>query len=250
MARALAAAGASVAVSARSRNEIEAVAGRISKAGGRAEAIPVDVTDEQAVATMVTEAESRLGPPTLLVANAGRWRQVGPLAESDAGEWWRDVEVSLRGTFLTARAVIPGMVGRGLGRIVIVSSYAGIEARPFSTAYASAKAALLRLTDSLEAELTGSGVHAFAITPGFVRTELIESVAASEAAHRYLPGLARRDDALGPEEAARLVVDIASGRLDRLAGRFLHVLDDVDDLLRRIDEVTVDDLYTLRLRRS
>lgn len=245
----LAGAGASVAVSARSGGEIESVAAGIAAAGGRAVAIPSDVTDEAAVAALVSETERRLGPPTLLVSNAGSWRHVGPLAEADPADWWGDVESSLKGAFLSIRAVLPGMLARRLGRIVTVSSYAAIAPRPYSTAYASAKAAVLRLTDSLAAELAGTGVLAFAITPGFVRTELVASVATSEAGRRYLPDLAVRDDALEPERAGRLVVDIASGRLDALSGRFLHVLDDVDDLLRRVDEIAVSDLYSLRLRR-
>ena len=116
------------------------------------------------------------------------------------------------------------------------------------TAYASSKAAVLRFTDSLAAEIEGSGVLAFCITPGFVRTQLVERVAASDEGRRSLPQLGEREDALEPERAARLVADIASGRLDALSGRFLHVLDDIDDLLRRVDEITEHDLYVLRLR--
>lgn len=249
IAQVLAAAGASVAVSARSRDAIETAVEGITRAGGRAVAIAADVTDEVAVAALVAETERRLGPPTLLVANAGSWRHVGPLADADPADWWGDVEVSLKGTFLAVRAVLPGMLGRRLGRIVAVSSYAAIAPRPYATAYASAKVAVLRLTDSLAAELAGSGVLAFAITPGFVRTELVESVAASETGRRYLPDLAGRGDAVEPERAGRLVADIASGRLDALAGRFLHVLDDVDDLLRHADEIAAEDLYALRLRK-
>jgi NAD(P)-dependent dehydrogenase (short-subunit alcohol dehydrogenase family) len=245
----LAAAGAAVAVSARSRDEIEAVADSIVRAGGRAAAIAADVTNPEEVNSLVAETETRLGAPTLLVSNAGTWRHVGPLADADPEDWWGDVEVSLKGTFLCARAVLPGMLARSRGRIVAISSFAAIAPRPYTTAYASAKAAVLRVIDSLAAELEGTGVRAFAITPGFVRTELVESVAASEAGRRYLPELADRQDALEPERAGQLVVEIASGRLDPLAGRFLHVLDDVDELLARADEIAEQDLYTLRLGR-
>ena len=189
-----------------------------------------------------------LGPPALLVNAAGAWTQVGPVEGADPEAWWRDVEVTLRGTFLCTRAVIPSMTSLGRGRIVNVASQAAVVARPYATAYASAKAAVLRFTDSLAAELEGRGVHAFAISPGFVRTRLIEELAASEAGRKYLPQLATRGDALEPERAGRLVVEIATGRLDPLAGRYLHVLDDVDDLLRRSTEIAERDLYTLRLR--
>jgi NAD(P)-dependent dehydrogenase (short-subunit alcohol dehydrogenase family) len=244
----LARAGAHVALVARSADELDQVAHAIKADKGRAVAFPGDVTDERTVEALVHDVVQTVGPPTLLVNNAGSWAQVGPVAESDPTTWWRDVEVSLKGTYLCSRAVLPGMLERSNGRIVMVASYAAITASPFMTAYACAKTAVIRFTDSLAAELESSGVRVFCISPGLVRTALVEKVARSEEGRRFLPRLSTRDDELEPERAARLVVDIASGRLDPLAGRFLHVLDDVDDLLDRADELARHDLYSLRLR--
>jgi NAD(P)-dependent dehydrogenase (short-subunit alcohol dehydrogenase family) len=249
IAESLAAAGALVALAARSRAELDEAVGEIVLAGGRALAIPADVTDESEVASLFSQVESQLGPPTLLVNNAGTWHHAGPLEEADLGSWWGDVEVCLKGTFLCTRAVLPGMRKVGRGRIVNVSSYAGIAPRPYATAYAAAKAAVLRLTDSLAAELDGTGVVAFAITPGFVRTAMVDRIANSEQGRRFLPELGERSDSIAPAEAGRLVVDIASGRLDGLPGRFFHVLDDVDQLLAHRDEIIERDLYSLGLRR-
>ncbi len=249
IAEALASAGASVALAARSGEEIEAVRAAVEAGGGRAVAVPADVTDEPAVGALVAETIRTLGSPTLLVSNAGSWQSVGPLAEADAERWWRDVEVNVKGPFLCARAVLPSMCERGGGRIVNVSSYAAIVPQPYATAYAASKAAVLSLTESLAAEVAGRGVRVFAISPGFVRTRMVADVIESEAGRRYVPEIAARQDAVEPERAGALVVDIASGRLDPLAGRFLHVQDDVDDLLGRADEIRAGDLYTLRLRR-
>jgi NAD(P)-dependent dehydrogenase (short-subunit alcohol dehydrogenase family) len=249
IAEALAAAGAAVAVASRSERELAEVVGSVRSARGTAIAVVADVTDPAAAEALVAETSDRLGDPTLLVNNAGTWHQVGPLEEAEPAVWWRDVEVSLKGAFLCTRSVLPGMRARGAGRIVNVSSYAAVAPRPFTTAYASAKAALVRLTDSLNAELAGSGVTAFAVTPGFVATALVTEVATSEQGRRFLPQLADRTDAIDPAEAGRLVVEIASGKLDALAGRFIHVLDDVDELLRRAEEVADRDLYALRMRR-
>jgi NAD(P)-dependent dehydrogenase (short-subunit alcohol dehydrogenase family) len=248
IAEGLAAAGAAVAVAARSEDEIDEVAAAIGAGGGRAEALRTDVTDGAIVDTLVRETETRLGPPTLLVNNAGTWRHIGPLASANADDWWEDVEVSVKGTFLCTRAVLPGMLERGSGRIVNVASYAAAEPRPYATAYATAKAAVLRLTDSLAAELDAQGVLVFAVTPGFVRTRLVDDAASSRAGRTYLPELETRGDALDPQHAARLVVEIASGRLDPLAGRLLHVLEDLDALLLRADEIRAGGFYTLRLR--
>jgi NAD(P)-dependent dehydrogenase (short-subunit alcohol dehydrogenase family) len=244
----LAHAGAAVALASRSGEEIEEVAALIEQSGGRAIAIPADVTQQRSVDDLVSKVARTFGPPSLLVNNAGSWRHVGPVAECDPEEWWTDMEVNVKGTLLCTRAVLPAMLAARAGRIVNVSSYAGISASPYLTAYASAKAAVLRLTDSLDAELDGSGVRAFAISPGFVRTALVQRVAESDVGMRFLPHLRERADAVPPERAAELVVEIASGRLDALAGRFLHVLDDVDELVARSAEIAQSDLYVLRLR--
>jgi NAD(P)-dependent dehydrogenase (short-subunit alcohol dehydrogenase family) len=221
----LAAAGADVAVVARTQAEVEAAAAAIGAVGVRALALAGDVTDEAGVARLVARVDAELGPVTLLVNNAGTWREAGPVETSDPDRWWGDVEVSLRGTYLCTRAVLPGMLARGCGRIVNVSSRAGTVPRPNASGYAAAKAAVLSFTQSVAAETAPHGVSVFAISPGFVRTGLIAGVAPS------LPELAAREDDLDPALAARLVVDIAGGRLDALSGRFLHVLDDVDELL-------------------
>jgi len=248
IAQALADSGVAVTLVARSENEVKSAAAAIEEAGGPVLAHPADVTDDRAVADMVAHTTAQLGPPTLLVNAAGTWTQVGPVESADPGAWWSDVEVSLKGTFLCTRAVLPSMTSRGSGRIVNIASHAAVRPRPYATAYASAKAAVLRFTDSLAEELNGRGVHSFAISPGFVRTKLIEDLAASESARTYLPELATRRDAVEPGRAGRLVVEIATGRLDPLAGRYLHVLDDIEDLLRNSKEIAERDLYTLRLR--
>ena len=226
VAEGLAAAGASVALVARTESEIEAVAAGIG--AERALAVPADVTAAADVDRLVARVRDELGPATLLVNNAGAWGSVGPVEEADAAVWWNDVEVSLKGTFLCTRAVLPAMLARGSGRIVNVASRAGTVPRPRASGYAAAKAAVLSFTQSVAVEVEPRGLKVFAISPGFVRTALIDGVAAS------LPELADRDDDLPPELAARLVVDIASGRLDALSGSFLHVLDDLDELLAAV----------------
>jgi NAD(P)-dependent dehydrogenase (short-subunit alcohol dehydrogenase family) len=245
VAEALGARGAAVAVAARTREEVEAVAAGLP----RAIAVPTDVIRAEEVERLVERTQSELGQPTLLVAGAGTWDHAGPAWEGDADAWWRDVEVALRGAYLCARAVLPGMVERGEGRIVVVSSYAANAPRPWSSGYASGRAALLRFVDSLAGEVADGGVAVFAVTPGFVRTELVESVIRSDAGRRYLPELGARTDALAPELAGALVAELATGRADALTGRFLHVLDDLDDLVARADEISRDDLYALRFRR-
>ena len=161
IARELAAAGAAVAVMARSENELANTVATIVAAGGRAIAVRADVTDRAAVDAAVQEAERGLGPVDLLVNNAAQARALGEVWQVDPEEWWRDVEVNVRGPFLCARAVLPGMVTRQRGRIINVTSGAGARPGPGMSGYAVSKAGLMRLSDSLAAEVAGSGVSVF-----------------------------------------------------------------------------------------
>jgi NAD(P)-dependent dehydrogenase (short-subunit alcohol dehydrogenase family) len=247
----LAAAGAAVALLARSADQLEEVAGSIRAAGGRSLAVPVDVTREGRVRRAFARVERELGAPSLLVNNAATLSAIGPTWEVDPDAWWRDVEVTLRGSLLCSRAVLPGMVARGEGRIVNVTSLYGARPSPYVTSYACAKAALFRLTEGLAAEAGPHGVKVFAISPGWVRTEMTEALTGSEAGRRWLPEVAAlpEESWVGPERAAELVAFLASGRGDALSGRYLYALDDPEELVRRAAEIERDDLYVLRLRR-
>jgi NAD(P)-dependent dehydrogenase (short-subunit alcohol dehydrogenase family) len=170
MALALAQAGTAIAVVARSEDQLTETVAHIEGAGGSAIALPADVTDQQAVERMVAETERQLGPVDLLVNNAGGAGQVGPLWEVEPDEWWRCVEVNLRGPFLCARAVVPGMIARQRGRVIITSSLAATAPWPYMSAYAISKAAVTRLGENLAVETQAHGISVFAVHPGSVRT--------------------------------------------------------------------------------
>jgi len=250
-AAALAAAGASVAVLARSADQLAGTVAALEAAGGRAAAYPADVTDPAAVARAVAAAERELGPVDVLVNNAGVGTPIGPAWQVDPDAWWRSLEVNLRGPFLCARAVLPGMVARRSGRIINVSSGAGAVAIPYMSAYVTGKAALTRFTEALAAEAREHGVRAFAIEPGTVRTAMAEEALGTEDGRRWMPWFKRIFDEgrdVAPAYAAELVVLLASGRADRLSGRFISRRDDVGALLARADEVERRELYALRVR--
>lgn len=250
IARAVAAAGAAVTVTARSEDQLRETVALIEAQDGRALALTADVTDRMAVEQMMAETERRLGPVDLLVNNAGIWGAIGPTWEVDPEDWWRGVAVLLRGPFLCARTVLPGMVARHRGRIINVASSAAWRTNPSLTALGSAKAGLVRFTDSLAAELQPHGVSVFAINPGGVRTAMTEELMTTEAGRRAYPGL----DSLPaefwspPERAGELCVALASGRADGLSGRFLDVNDDIAALAERVEQIQQDDLYALRRR--
>jgi 3-oxoacyl-[acyl-carrier protein] reductase len=227
----LAGAGMKVAVSARSTDEIEAVAAEI---GGIA--IQCDVSDRAQVERMVAETEEKLGPIDLLVANAGMAPDEDKAWEMEPADWWRTFEVNVLGVYLCCRAVIPRMLERAGGRIVNVASGAAYLPGSSSTAYSASKAAVHRFSETLANQLEGR-IPVFSISPGLVRTRLTDEAG---------------DDApwTPPELAPRLVRALASGRLDALAGHYLHAEhDDIDDLERRADEIVENDLNAIRLRR-
>ena len=233
----LAAAGAHVAIVARSADQLAATVAQIHLADGHAQAFVADVTNQQAVQEMALAVERALGPVSLLVNNAGIGGPVGPLWENDPLEWWRCVEINLRGTFLCCQAVAPGMIARRQGRIVNMVSDAGTLVLSYLSAYVVGKTALIRLTEVLAQELQPHGVSAFAVIPGTVRTALTEELLSSSDALQWLPWagqIFQEGIDVPPELVAKLILALASGKADGLTGQVVSV---TDDLAQRIDEL-------------
>jgi NAD(P)-dependent dehydrogenase (short-subunit alcohol dehydrogenase family) len=255
-AQTLAAAGATVAVAARSADELAGTVALIEEAGGHALAVPLDVTDRRAVEHAVGRIASRLGPVALLVNNAGVSGPFAPLWEVDPEEWWRAMEINLRGSFLCARAVLPSMVEHRRGRIINIASHAGVFRWPLVSAYAISKAALVKLTENLAVEVKKLGVAVFAVHPGIATIGLTEAALAATAAPESSVGRAtgwvrqqvEAGHAVPPERSADLVLRLALGHADAMTGRYLTVDDELDALIARAAEIQQDDLYTLRLR--
>src|SRR5918992_1593605 len=227
IARELASAGMYITVTGRTAEQVEAVAREI---GGRA--LVGDVSRRENVERWFAET----GTPDLLVNNAGIAIWEGAAWEMEPDEWWHVFEVNVLGVYLCCRAAIPGMLERGSGRIVNVASGAAYLPGTSSTAYSASKAAVHRFSETLAVQLEGR-IPVFSISPGLVRTEMTDDFG---------------DDApwTPPELAPRLVRALASGRIDRLAGRYLHAEhDDIDDVAARADEIVYEDLNAIRLRR-
>jgi NAD(P)-dependent dehydrogenase (short-subunit alcohol dehydrogenase family) len=243
--------GAHVAVAARTASEVEETVDLIERAGGTAIAFALDVADREAVIAMVVETERRLGPVDLLVNDAAVVAPFGPAWEVEPERWWRLLEVNLYGSFLCAHAVLGGMIQRRRGRIVNLASAVGLNPVPYGSAYVTSKAAVIRLTEALAIEAETYGVTVFAIDPGWVSTSMTEYVTASESGQRWMPWAASvigTDAHVPPERAAELVATLASGRADRLTGRYLRVSDDLEDLIGRAEYVRDHDLHSMRLR--
>ena len=189
------------------------------------------------VERMVAEVERELGPIDLLVANAGIASFEEAAWELDPADWWQVFEVNVLGAYLCARAVIPGMIDRGRGRIVLTGSGSAYLPGQKTTAYGGSKAALYRMGEGLALQLEPHGIAVFTISPGLVKTEMTSRFPDNAP---WTP----------PELAPRLIRVLASGRADALAGRYIHAEhDDIEDLIRRADEIRAQDLNAIRLRR-
>jgi 3-oxoacyl-[acyl-carrier protein] reductase len=233
IARELAAAGMEVAVSGRTREEVERVAGEIEGL-----AVVADVSSVESVRELVDRVETELGPIELLVNNAGRALWEPTAWDVDVTEWWNVFEVNVLGAYLCCRTVIPGMIDRGRGRIVNTGSGAAYLPGQRSTAYGASKAALYRFGEGLASQLKPHGIPVFTISPGLVKTAMTEDIFPADAP--WTP----------PELAPRLVRVLASGRADKLAGRYIHAEhDDIEELIRRADAIAENDLNAIRLQR-
>ncbi len=229
----LAAAGARVALVARTIEQLDRTVAEIQRAGGEAVAMPGDVTDPGGVGEIVA-AVSRSGPICMLVNNAGVPGTYGPIDQIDPLEWWTAQEVNVFAPVLFMNAVIPGMRARRSGRIVNIVSNAALQPIPCLSAYAVSKNTLVRLTETVDLEIRESGLHAFALHPGNITTDMARGTVASPAAQRWLaqglPNIRDRkaeDSDADLKRCAAVVAAIAAGFCDDSSGRYLDLWKDV-----------------------
>ena len=176
IATAYARAGAAVVLAARTVDELDEAATEIEAAGGRALAVPTDVTHPGQIDALFARVADELGGTDLLVANAGGTFGGGPVETADLNEWRATFALNVDGVYLCARAAIPQLRTRGGGKIIVMGSGAGRRAGPGWSSYASAKAAVSMLVRVLAQELRADRIAVNEIVPGPVRTALIEEL--------------------------------------------------------------------------
>jgi NADP-dependent 3-hydroxy acid dehydrogenase YdfG len=202
--RALNAGGAHVALAARREDALlEVRSGLESAAGQKSIVVPTDVTDGDRVRSLVRRAEEELGPVEVLVNCAGvmYYTMMKNLRED---EWERTIAVNCKGAVNCVGAVLPGMLERGRGHIVTISSDAGRKVFPGLTVYSASKFFVEALSQGLRLETAGTGLKVTTVQPGNVATELHAMSADEEAIEKYAgTGEAR---ALDPEDVAASVV--------------------------------------------
>jgi NAD(P)-dependent dehydrogenase (short-subunit alcohol dehydrogenase family) len=230
--------GMAVAGMARNEERLAAAMAEVAESSGvRTLAVAADVTDRAAVDAAAARVADELGRVDLLVNSAGIIDATEvPVWEADADQWWDVVASHVRGAQLMVRAVVPGMLARGHGRVINLASGMSIRANRDYSAYSVAKTGLMRLTEALDLSLQGSGVHAFDVAPGVVDTPMTRSMEMWRDFTDWTP----------PERVVELVVAIAAGELDAWSGRLLRAgADDLEAAKRLTPEGTARRLRLL-----
>jgi 2-hydroxycyclohexanecarboxyl-CoA dehydrogenase len=226
IALALARDGRAVAVGDLLEGQAAEVAQEIQTAGGRAQAIALDVTDAAAVLACVERATDALGPIDVLVNCAG-WDELRPFLQTDEAFWRRVIAINYEGALRTTHAVLGGMLERRWGRIVNVSSDAARVGSAHEAVYAGAKAGVIAFTKTVAREAAKRGVTANAVCPGPTDTALLQGMAESApGAEQLVAGLARAVPMrrLGrPEDAAAAVAVLACEDAGYITGQTLSV---------------------------
>ena len=199
IALALAREGAVVALAARTRKELDAVAATIGESGGRALVLPADVSIATDVERVVADTVAKLERLDVLVTSAGV-ASFGPVVEAKVEDWDSMLAVNLRGAMLACRAAAPRMIAQGAGTIINVASIAATRVLGGAAAYSATKAGLVAFSRVLAEELRGTGVRVGLLVPGAVDTPLWDAI----------PGAPDRRRMLQPEDVARAAVLMAS----------------------------------------
>jgi len=228
---ALATAGCDIGLSARSADELRAVAEECRRTGARAREAPCDVTDAGKVDAAHRAIVAELGPVDILVNAAGVARSA-PFLKTSAEFMEMHWRLNLLGSFHCIQMVLPGMAERGTGRIINIASIAGKVGAPYIAAYAASKHAVLGLTRSLAAEFAAKGVTVNAVCPGYVNTRMthdnLDVIASKtglsrDAALAHMAATSPQKRLLEPEEVASVVAYLASPEAGGINGQALTI---------------------------
>jgi NAD(P)-dependent dehydrogenase (short-subunit alcohol dehydrogenase family) len=232
-------AGAAVAITSRTKAQVEETASMLRDMSAKFVAETGDVSKPEDVNRLVEATERELGPVDVLVNNAGITGPYGPIWFVEPEHWLYTQQVHLGGAFLFTRAIVPGMIERGGGRVITVVSGAGVRPRPFFSGYGVTKAAQIRLMETLAIEGKDYGIVAFPMSPGLVITELAESTMRDPDAQKWVPDFVERLSSEKAQDVAEtsmsavtdLAMALATGKADAISGQHVSPADDLDALI-------------------
>ena len=242
-----AAAGARVGLLARSKAQLDLAHLEIEHAGGTALRIRADVTDLEQMCAAVDRMKVQYGGIHAVICAAAIQGPIGPLADNSPKAWVETIQVNLIGVMNTCRAVLPHMIERRAGKIIVLSGGGAVTARPNFSAYAAAKAGVVRLVETLAEEVREHNIQVNCMGPGGTYTSMTDDILrAGERA-----GWKEQEDALtirqtggmSPEKQIQLALFLASEESNHVSGKVIHVKDDWKKL--KNDSIHPE-LFTLR----
>ena len=247
--------GASVVICARDAALLEqtrAELAGLAAAGQRVIARPCDVSKPDAVDALVRAALAELPELDILVNSAGIYGPKGPIEDNDWAAWVQAIEVDLFGAVLLCRAIVPHLKRRGRGKIIQLSGGGATAPLPRLSAYATAKAAVVRFAETLAHEVAADHIDVNCIAPGALNTRMLDEILAAGpdavGAEFYQRSVTQKQTGgAGLDAGAALAVFLASAASDGITGRLISaVWDPWRELAARRDELAASDIYTLR----
>jgi NAD(P)-dependent dehydrogenase (short-subunit alcohol dehydrogenase family) len=243
--------GASLVLVSRTGAELEKIRRELAGSGPAAEIFPADVSREEDVRGLLDFTLGKFGTVDILVNCAGIQGPIGLITEIDEKDWLEAIKINLYGTFLCIKAVLPVMMGKKYGKILNFSGGGAVSPRPRFSAYSTAKAGVVRLTETLAGELKEYHIGIHAIAPGAVNTKMLEQVlAAGEAAGKEEMAKAlkqKREGGVPPLKVAELAVFLASDRSDGLSGRLISLpWDNWPAIPQHLPDIMASDVFAMR----
>lgn len=243
--------GARVALLARSKAELDLANLEIEHAGGISLRLRADVRDYEGVCAAVERMKTHYGRLDVLVCAAGIQGPIGPFVESTPKSWTDTIETNLTGVMNTVRAVLPHMIEKRSGKILVLGGRGAADPRPFFSAYAASKAALARFVETVAEEVLDHNIQINVLAPGGAYTHMTDEILkAGDRAGRKEKEEAmqvRMTGGIAPEKQVQLALFLASEDSNHITGKLVHVNDD----WKRLAHSSVSrELYTLRRTKS
>jgi NAD(P)-dependent dehydrogenase (short-subunit alcohol dehydrogenase family) len=241
-------AGARVGLLSRSQAELDLAKLEIEQAGGNALRLRADVRDLEQLQAAVDRMKVVFGGLDVLIASAGVQGPIGPLLSTKPKDWNETIEVNLIGVVNSCRAVLPHMVEKRSGKIILVVGGGSGHTRPNFGAYAASKAAVVRFAEGLAIEVSDHNVQVNSISPGNVYTHMTDEIlhaGEDKAGRREIEEAeqVRITGGIPPEKQLQLALFLASDRSNHISGKLIHVNDD----WKRFEQQNMKpELYTLR----
>jgi NAD(P)-dependent dehydrogenase (short-subunit alcohol dehydrogenase family) len=238
---------ARVGLLARTKAELDLADLEIEHAGGVSLRLRADVRDYRQVATAVERVKAQYGDIHTLICAAGVQGAIGPLAESDPKDWAEVVNINLLGAVHVCRAVLPSMIERRQGKIILLAGGGAEEPRPNFSAYAASKAATVRLAETLAEEVRDSNIQVNCMDPGPTYTNMTDEIvkAGELAGWREVQHATevRATGGVPPERQIQLAMFLASDKSNHISGRLISV----DDNWKKLENHNLQpNLFTLR----